>query len=45
MQNDDPIVITGAMRTPLGGFQGELSSQNASNWAVSPLVLLFHTAQ
>ena len=30
MQNDDPIVITGAMRTPLGGFQGELSSQNAS---------------
>lgn len=26
MQKDDPIVITSAMRTPLGGFQGALSN-------------------
>ena len=31
MKNDDPIVITGAMRTPLGGFQGALSSQTAAD--------------
>ncbi len=30
MSQQDPIVITGAMRTPLGGFQGELSSLTAS---------------
>jgi len=30
MSQNDPIVITGAMRTPLGGFQGELASLTAS---------------
>lgn len=30
MSNQDPIVITGAMRTPLGGFQGALSDVTAS---------------
>lgn len=30
MQNDDPIVITSAMRTPLGGFQGALSGLTAA---------------
>lgn len=30
MNSDDPIVITSAMRTPLGGFQGALSSLTAS---------------
>ncbi len=30
MQNDDPIVITSAMRTPLGGFQGAFSSLTAA---------------
>ena len=30
MSQQDPIVITGAMRTPLGGFQGELSTLTAS---------------
>lgn len=30
MKNDDPIVITAAMRTPLGGFQGALSSLTAA---------------
>ena len=27
---NDPIVIVGASRTPMGGFQGELSSVTAS---------------
>ena len=27
----DPIVIVGAARTPMGGFQGELASESASN--------------
>ena len=30
MSNSDPIVITGAMRTPLGGFQGALTDLTAS---------------
>lgn len=30
MSQQDPIVITGAMRTPLGGFQGALSDMTAS---------------
>ncbi len=30
MQPDDPIVISSAMRTPLGGFQGAFSSLTAS---------------
>lgn len=30
MKNDDPIVITSAMRTPLGGFQGALSNLTAA---------------
>lgn len=30
MTNPDPIVITGAKRTPLGGFQGELSAMTAA---------------
>lgn len=30
MNSDDPIVITSAMRTPLGGFQGALSSMTAA---------------
>ena len=30
MNNDDPIVITAAMRTPLGGFQGALSALTAA---------------
>ncbi len=30
MNNDDPIVITSAMRTPLGGLQGALSSLTAA---------------
>ncbi len=30
MSTKDPIVITGAMRTPLGGFQGALSELTAS---------------
>lgn len=30
MNSDDPIVITSAMRTPLGGFQGALSSVTAA---------------
>jgi len=30
MSQADPIVITGAMRTPLGGFQGDLASLTAS---------------
>lgn len=30
MTNDDPIVITGAKRTPLGGFQGTLSDMTAA---------------
>ena len=28
---DDPIVIVGAARTPMGGFQGDFSSLNASD--------------
>src|SRR5438067_222925 len=28
---NDPIVIVGAARTPMGGFQGELSSLSASD--------------
>ena len=31
MKNDDPIVITSAMRTPLGGFQGALSNLTAAD--------------
>ncbi len=31
MSSDDPIVITGAMRTPLGGFQGALASLTAAD--------------
>ena len=27
--SEDPIVITGAVRTPLGGFQGDLASVTA----------------
>ncbi len=30
MNNDDPIVITAAMRTPLGGFQGAFSALTAA---------------
>ena len=30
MQNEDPVVITSARRTPLGGFQGALSNLTAS---------------
>jgi len=30
MQNDDPVVITSAIRTPLGGFQGVLSDATAA---------------
>ncbi len=30
MSTEDPIVITGAMRTPLGGFQGALSDMTAA---------------
>ncbi len=29
--SEDPIVITGAVRTPLGGFQGDLASDSKSN--------------
>jgi acetyl-CoA C-acetyltransferase len=29
MSNDDPIVIVGAARTPMGGFQGDLKSLTA----------------
>ena len=32
MNSDDPIVITSAMRTPLGGFQGALSSMTAVSY-------------
>ena len=28
---DDPIVITGAARTPIGSFQGVLSDVSATN--------------
>ena len=31
MSQQDPIVITGAMRTPLGGFQGALSDMTAAD--------------
>lgn len=31
MAQVDPIVIVGAARTPMGGFQGELKSMNASD--------------
>jgi len=31
MQNDDPVVITSAIRTPLGGFQGALSDMTAAD--------------
>jgi acetyl-CoA C-acetyltransferase len=37
MSNHDPIVITGAMRTPLGGFQGELASLLASELGASAI--------
>lgn len=37
MSNHDPIVITGAMRTPLGGFQGELASLVASELGASAI--------
>jgi len=29
MQNEDPVVIVGAARTPMGGFQGDFSSMAA----------------
>jgi len=31
MQNDDPVVITSAIRTPLGGFQGAFSDVAAAD--------------
>jgi len=31
MSNDDPIVIVGAARTPMGGFQGDFASLSASD--------------
>lgn len=37
MSNHDPIVITGAMRTPLGGFQGALSELTASELGASAI--------
>ena len=30
MMQDDPIVITGAARTPIGGFQGSLDTVPAT---------------
>jgi acetyl-CoA C-acetyltransferase len=37
MPHQDPIVITGAMRTPLGGFQGALSELTAAELGASAI--------
>lgn len=37
MQNDDPIVITGAKRTPQGSFQGSLASLTAPQLAATAI--------
>lgn len=33
----DPVVIAGAARTPMGGFQGELSGRQPLRLVVQPL--------
>ena len=38
--SEDPIVIAGAARTPMGSFQGELSGASASIQTASVLSLL-----
>ena len=37
----DPIVITGAARTPMGGFQGDLSPVTAPELGGAPLGFWF----
>jgi hypothetical protein len=41
----DTVVIAGAARTPMGGFQGELSPLSPRNWAVSAIAAALEGAR